>query len=135
VCCVLIYLYISNLYVLIGRVSFSLSLTFRSRLNGSVVYIYLKWTDDGTRRFAYTQLSRAHKQIKSLTDASRQNSNINFLPCVYLSEMKKSFKLDLTFLLKDSSGCCLFSRACHLMINLPLTFFLVFSSEIESRGG
>jgi hypothetical protein len=65
--------------------------------------IYSKWTDDGTGRFTYTQLSRVHKQIKSLTDANRQSDDINFLSCIYLSEKrrrKKSFKLDLTFCLK-----------------------------------
>lgn len=64
--------------------------------------IYLKWTDDGTGRFTYTQLSPVHKQIKSLTDPNRRNDDINFLSCIYLSEKRrrKSFKLDLTFCLK-----------------------------------
>jgi hypothetical protein len=102
------------------------SLSLSPFVQGSMgqLCIYLKWTDDGTGRFTYTQLSRVHKQIKRLTDASRRSNNINFLPCVYLSEKeKKIFKLDLTSLLRDSSGYYLFSRACHLMITLPLTFF------------
>ena len=87
----LIYLFILNSYVYTDRLSLILTHLFCSRLNGSVVcmfvYMYLKWTDDETDHFTYTQLSRVHKQITSLTDASRQRNNINFLlyVCIHLS--------------------------------------------------
>jgi hypothetical protein len=125
-CVVFWFISLSQTHVYWSIASHSHSPFAQGSMGQLCVYIHLKWTDDETGHFTYTQLSRVHKQIKSLTDASRQSNNINFLLCIDIYHKRegkeKSFKLDLTFLLKDSSGCYLFSRACHLMITFTVDF-------------